>query len=102
MGRCPAFYVRRGQLGIGDGSRARFVTGTAALFHAALHPGSAHAAKLHARLIDMAAACALCAYTGRACSSLHLPPLHAHTAGTAKFVFLPILSPAEGTKHVGP
>lgn len=47
----------------------------------------------------MAAACTLGAYTGRAYPSLHLPPLHPHTAGAAKLVFRPILSPAEGTKH---
>src|SRR6202011_3707960 len=97
LGRCSASYIRRWQLGIGYGSSAWLITAT--LFHAALHPGSAHAAKLHARLIYMAAACARCAYTGRACPSLHLPLLHAHTAGAAKFISRPILSPAEGTNH---
>ncbi len=98
---CPAFYFRRWQLCIGNGSRARSFTRTSTFLHAAFYAGPAHAAKLHARLIHMAAPCALCA-SGLVAPSLRLPPFQPHTARAAKLIFRTILSPAESTKHEDP
>ena len=67
--------------------------------HAALNPGPAHPAKLHARLVDVPATLALCAHPGLVFPSVQLAPLQPYTTAPAKLVFRTVLSTAKGTKH---